>query len=148
MRAISIALLVAVLSISPTLGQDLTVARIVDGDTFELSDGRSVRLIGIDTPEKHPSAKLDSDAERSGQDKATIQMLGELASRHAAELALGKPAISHRSVLPCQAWPFAAAIQPSFPHSLQRTPLDLRSWSPAHSPCRSGACCGWPQRTS
>jgi micrococcal nuclease len=28
-----------------------TVARVVDGDTFELSDGRKVRLIGINTPE-------------------------------------------------------------------------------------------------
>jgi micrococcal nuclease len=28
-----------------------TVARVVDGDTFELSDGRKVRLIGVNTPE-------------------------------------------------------------------------------------------------
>ena len=27
------------------------VARIIDGDTFELSDGKAVRLIGINTPE-------------------------------------------------------------------------------------------------
>ena len=27
------------------------VARIIDGDTFELTDGKSVRLIGINTPE-------------------------------------------------------------------------------------------------
>jgi micrococcal nuclease len=29
-----------------------TVARVLDGDTFILSDGRKVRLIGVDTPEK------------------------------------------------------------------------------------------------
>lgn len=29
----------------------VTVARIVDGDTFELTDGRKVRLIGVNTPE-------------------------------------------------------------------------------------------------
>lgn len=28
-----------------------TVARVIDGDTFELTDGRKVRLIGVNTPE-------------------------------------------------------------------------------------------------
>jgi endonuclease YncB( thermonuclease family) len=31
---------------------DLTVTDIVDGDTVDLSDGRRVRVLGIDTPEK------------------------------------------------------------------------------------------------
>jgi endonuclease YncB( thermonuclease family) len=31
--------------------ETVTVARVVDGDTLRLSDGRSVRLIGINTPE-------------------------------------------------------------------------------------------------
>ncbi|MED0661388.1 nuclease [Geobacillus thermodenitrificans] len=31
--------------------QAAVVARVVDGDTFELSDGRKVRLIGVNTPE-------------------------------------------------------------------------------------------------
>lgn len=30
---------------------DIYVTRIIDGDTFELSDGRTIRLIGVDTPE-------------------------------------------------------------------------------------------------
>ncbi len=67
-----------------------TVARIVDGDTFELSDGTMLRLIGIDTPEVHPSGKLSRDAERTGMDKETIRALGRRASAYAAELALGK----------------------------------------------------------
>jgi micrococcal nuclease len=29
----------------------VTVARVIDGDTFELSDGRKVRLVGVNTPE-------------------------------------------------------------------------------------------------
>ncbi|UCE66269.1 MAG: thermonuclease family protein [Candidatus Zixiibacteriota bacterium] len=29
----------------------LYVSRVIDGDTFELSNGRTVRLIGVDTPE-------------------------------------------------------------------------------------------------
>lgn len=34
------------------LGLELvTVARVVDGDTFETSDGRKIRLVGVNTPE-------------------------------------------------------------------------------------------------
>jgi endonuclease YncB( thermonuclease family) len=29
-----------------------TVTRVIDGDTFQLSDGKRVRLIGVDTPER------------------------------------------------------------------------------------------------
>lgn len=36
--------------------EQVVVQRVVDGDTIELSDGRRVRYIGIDTPEtKHPN---------------------------------------------------------------------------------------------
>lgn len=39
----------------------VTVARVIDGDTFELANGKSVRLLGIDAPERgqsgHGSAK-------------------------------------------------------------------------------------------
>lgn len=34
-----------------------TVKRVVDGDTIELTDGRKVRYIGIDTPELHHPTK-------------------------------------------------------------------------------------------
>jgi micrococcal nuclease len=61
-----------------------SVVRVVDGDTLvvRLADGRStrVRMIGIDTPELHPSDKLTRDAQRSGQDAAAIQALGARAS--------------------------------------------------------------------
>jgi micrococcal nuclease len=66
------------------------VKRVIDGDTFELESGEKVRLLGIDTPEKYESKKLNSDAERSGQDKKTIQKLGELASDYAASLISNK----------------------------------------------------------
>jgi micrococcal nuclease len=35
-----------------------TVARVVDGDTFELTDGRKVRLIGVNTPESTTRTEL------------------------------------------------------------------------------------------
>jgi len=68
----------------------LQVTRIVDGDTFELENKEKVRVLGIDSPEKYESGKLNNDAERSGQDKKTIQKLGELASEHAKKLIEGK----------------------------------------------------------
>ena len=50
-----------------------TVERVVDGDTLELVDGRTVRLIGIDTPETvHPSQP--------------VECFGAEASAHLAEL--------------------------------------------------------------
>ncbi len=60
------------------------LVRVVDGDTVVLRmNGReeSVRLIGVDTPEKHPSRKLDADARRSGRPAEAIQALGREASR-------------------------------------------------------------------
>lgn len=61
-----------------------SVVRVVDGDTIvvRLGDGWStrVRLIGIDTPEVHPSDKLRRDAQRTGKDAAAIQALGAKAS--------------------------------------------------------------------
>ena len=68
----------------------LNVRRVVDGDTFVLSDGRRVRLIGIDTPEKHASDKLYRDAERTGHDARTLQRLGRQASDHAEALVSGR----------------------------------------------------------
>jgi micrococcal nuclease len=68
----------------------LYVKRVVDGDTFELSDGQKVRLLGIDTPEKYESNKLDKDAELSKQDKATVKKLGKLASDYVKGFVEGK----------------------------------------------------------
>lgn len=68
----------------------LIVSRVVDGDTFKMSNGEKVRLLGIDTPEKYESKKLDKDAEIKGQDKKTVKKLGELASKYVQNLAEGK----------------------------------------------------------
>ena len=59
------------------------VTRVIDGDTIHarVKNGPSerLRLLGIDTPEIHDSAKLDRDARQSGKSKEEIQALGRLA---------------------------------------------------------------------
>ena len=70
--------------------KERTIVRVIDGDTLELDGGEHVRLIGVDTPEKFESAKMDKDAQRSGQDKKTIHALGEMASRFTQTLCEGK----------------------------------------------------------
>lgn len=44
-------------SIASESGELVTVLRVVDGDTIELTDGRKVRYIGVDTPELHHPTK-------------------------------------------------------------------------------------------
>ena len=66
------------------------VERVVDGDTFKLSDGRRVRLIGVDTPEYHYSEKLIRDSRRSHQDIKSIQAMGKKACDFTRHLCEGK----------------------------------------------------------
>jgi micrococcal nuclease len=77
-------------AISSDKSQWYYVSRVIDGDTIALSDGRKVRLIGVDTPEVYYSEKLLRDSKKSGQDVATIQALGRRASAFTRELCLGK----------------------------------------------------------
>ena len=69
---------------------DILVKRAVDGDTLVLGNNQRVRLIGIDTPEMHESSKLNRDAQRSGEDVATIKQLGRQAYEFTKELVEGK----------------------------------------------------------
>jgi len=72
------------------LKAQLTVQRVIDGDTFELSNGETVRLIGIDSPEKYMSDHLREDARRKDMDIETIKELGREASKYAQQLVEGK----------------------------------------------------------
>lgn len=90
MRLTLLVLSLATLACSRPAAGQTSVVRVIDGDTYELSDGERVRLIGIDTPEKHASAKLTRDARRSGRDAAALQQLGTRASRHARQLVQGR----------------------------------------------------------
>lgn len=69
---------------------DVLVTRAVDGDTLVLESGEKVRLIGIDTPEMHESAKLYRDAQRTKQDAPAIQKLGRQSYEFTRNLVEGK----------------------------------------------------------
>lgn len=69
---------------------DISVKRVIDGDTIQLENGEKVRLIGIDTPEMHESEKLYKDSQRSGQDPRAIQELGRRAYQFTKKLLEGK----------------------------------------------------------
>lgn len=56
------------------------VLSVVDGDTVDLESLGTVRLIGIDTPEKFESAKLERDAEATRRKREAIQVMGKAAS--------------------------------------------------------------------
>ncbi len=57
--------------------EDVLVMKVVDGDTLKLSDGQTVRLIGVDTPETvHPTKP--------------VQYFGKEASAFTKRLAEGK----------------------------------------------------------
>lgn len=77
---------------SPLEGKEeyCVVERVIDGDTLKLAGGKRVRLIGVDTPEKHYSEKLVRDARRSGKDIRTIRELGEKAAQFTGSICEGK----------------------------------------------------------
>ncbi|MCA9371505.1 thermonuclease family protein [Candidatus Woesebacteria bacterium] len=67
----------ALVEIDPTTLEQAYVEEVVDGDTIKLANGKSVRYIGIDTPEtKHPSKP--------------VQCYGKEASQKNKELVEGK----------------------------------------------------------
>lgn len=73
-------------------GDDIyyAISRVIDGDTMVLSDGRRVRLIGVDTPEVYYSEKLLKDSKKTGKDVKTIQAMGRQASAFTKDLCRGK----------------------------------------------------------
>lgn len=74
-------------------GEVARVKKVFDGDTFEAEiNGKTekVRMLGIDTPERSASEKFDRDMERTGQDKETVQKLGELSHQNTVRLINGK----------------------------------------------------------
>ncbi|MDD5427814.1 MAG: thermonuclease family protein [Candidatus Omnitrophica bacterium] len=75
---------------TPSKAETGFVARVVDGDTLKLSDGRRVRLVGVDTPELHYSDKLVRDSKRTRRDIKEIQAMGRRSADFTKRLCEGK----------------------------------------------------------
>ena len=67
-----------------------TVERVIDGDTLKLSNGETVCLIGIDCPESKLNDKAQRDSEITGKDLATINKMGQEATKFLKELVKGR----------------------------------------------------------
>ena len=77
-------------SVETVSSDSLTVKRVIDGDTFLLSNGEKIRLTGIDTPESHSNQKAIRDSQRSGKDIGAITQQGKEAAQFVRKLAEGK----------------------------------------------------------
>jgi micrococcal nuclease len=74
---------------TPSKRERAAVQRIVDGDTIEIlfrGAPDTVRLIGVDTPEKRDNEKARRDAARTGSDLKTIIAAGKGASAYLRSL--------------------------------------------------------------
>lgn len=67
-----------------------TVKRVVDGDTIELSGGKTVHLIGIDAPENTANDRAKAIAQNSDMDIKDIIARGKEAERFLRSLIEGK----------------------------------------------------------
>ncbi len=89
-RPLSLLLGLWLLVSSAQAADTFIVKRVVDGDTLLLANGVRVRLIGIDTPEVHPSEKMERDSGGSKQREAVIRKLGERSARFVREIIEGR----------------------------------------------------------
>jgi hypothetical protein len=65
-KCIAIAILTLAASAMESRAEWVTVKRVVDGDTFVTTDGTTVRIKGIDTPEtKHPDKGVEAGGEQA-----------------------------------------------------------------------------------
>lgn len=70
--------------------ENYVIERVIDGDTFLLSNGEKVRLTGIDTPESKNNVKAHRDSERSGKDIHVLTEQGKEAARFVKQMVEGK----------------------------------------------------------
>ena len=103
--------------------ESVFVKRVIDGDTYLLHNGDKVRLLGVDTPEKYDSEKLDEDADRTGQDKKTIKKLGKLSSNYVKDLIEGKKVFLEKVYLEDGSLANAKIIQDGYGQVYEKYPV-------------------------
>ncbi|HSV43438.1 MAG TPA: thermonuclease family protein [Candidatus Bathyarchaeia archaeon] len=71
---------------TPAFAQTYTVERVIDGDTFRLTNGKLVDLIGIDCMEIEENAKTQRDSEKMHRDVQTVIRMGKQAGKFVKSL--------------------------------------------------------------
>ena len=64
----------------------LTVTSVIDGETLRLSDGKKVRLIGIDVPPSSENVRLRNVIKSTGRDAETLIAAGKNAAKFLRKL--------------------------------------------------------------
>ena len=89
-KELATCLLVFLCLSSVAFADTLTVERVIDGDTLQLSSGEKIRLIGIDTPEASDNPKTRRDSERTEKAIQDIIAMGKETSAFTHKLVEGK----------------------------------------------------------
>lgn len=66
--------------------ESVTIQRVMDGDTFRLSNGQKLKLAGINAPELHDTPKLPQEARRFHKEVWAFRSLSDQAERLAQRL--------------------------------------------------------------
>ena len=74
----------------PALAQTFFVEKVLDGDTILLTNGKEIRLIGIDVPESQPNEKARRLAKETGKNMQSILAVGKKAGTFIKPLLEGK----------------------------------------------------------
>jgi micrococcal nuclease len=64
----------------------VTVTSVIDGETLKLSNGKTVRLNGIDVPASSKNAKIKDDMKDTGKDAVTLIAAGKDAAKFMRKL--------------------------------------------------------------
>ena len=86
-------LMAVVLCAAPARAQLSRISIVVDGERIVLSDGTRILLLGVDAPEKHPSARLTREAVDTGRSEEAVARQGEIAAAYLSAIALGRPVL-------------------------------------------------------
>jgi micrococcal nuclease len=77
---------VAALTLMRAPADPVAGARVIDGDTLALTDGRHVRLVGFDAPEFGNHARCPAEAELAQRSKERLRFMLDNATRVKLEL--------------------------------------------------------------
>ena len=66
--------------------ESMTIERVMDGDTFRLSNGQKLKLAGVNAPELHDTPKLPQEARRFHKEVWAFRSLSDQAERLAQRL--------------------------------------------------------------